>query len=310
MAAKEDSLPSDVRCTADGFIVAEQALRKGKLVVSGAGMTILPTQVRLRGGYVMNHSPDANCVFVEHSIICARDTAIGEVLTVNMCYFVYDMLELFPSECNNLCRGFKHLPEAEKQQNLYLVEPPVRARAMREGFVVKPTNDKLFVRQNGEMGQTAYAACDIPIGTLLFHATGLIVPFPTMYSCCVGEAQHLLFGEAAECLAHHCDPNVGVKVRCDGTFDMTTIKGIQEGDMVTWCYNTTEWELNSPFPCLCGSPVCAHAIRGFKHLSGADRERLWPTASDFMKSRVADLARIPLVNDVVAGVQLLPAVGG
>lgn len=308
MATKDNSVHGDVRCTADSFIVAEQVLRKGTVVVSGAGMTISPSQVRLRGGYVMNHSPTANCVFVEHSIISARDTAVGEVLTVNMCYFVYDMLELFPTVCDDACRGFKHLPDAEKQQNLYLVEPPVRARAMREGFVVRPPNDKLVVQQNGEMGQTAYAACDIPIGTTLFHATGLIVPFPTMYSCCVGEEQHLLFGEAAECLAHHCDPNVAVTVRSDGTFEMATIKGIQKGDMVTWCYNTTEWELNSPFPCLCGSPVCARTIRGFKHLSGADRERLWPTASNFMKSRVAGLARSPLGNG--AEVQLLPAVGG
>ena len=113
-----------------------------------------------------------------------------------------------------------------------------------------------------------------------------MVPYPTMYTICVGEKQHLLFGDAAECLAHHCDPNVRVSVQPDGTFDMVTIKDAKAGEMLTFCYNTTEWDMNSSFPCLCGAATCAKMIRGFKYLGDADRQRLWPITSDFIKSLV------------------------
>eukprot|EP00455_Lapot_gusevi_P056612 TRINITY_DN9446_c0_g2_i1.p1 TRINITY_DN9446_c0_g2~~TRINITY_DN9446_c0_g2_i1.p1 ORF type:complete len:164 (+),score=18.72 TRINITY_DN9446_c0_g2_i1:3-494(+) len=156
---------------------------------------------------------------------------------------------------------------------------------MRDGWIVVPTNPILTVRPNGDMGQTAYAVEAIPSGTLLFHTAnkGLIVPYPTMYTICVGEKRHLLFGDAAECIAHSCDPNVHVVVRSDETLEFRTCKDVEKGGMMSFCYSTTEWMMNSTFPCLCGSEFCGKYIRGFKNLTDADRQRLWPLTSDYIR---------------------------
>jgi hypothetical protein len=253
-------------------------------------MTILPTQISLQGGFVIPHDDEApNSVVVEGRLVALRDVAPGEPFSVNMNFFVYDMSGVLGVHAGAV-QGFKTLPDDVKQRMLYLCEPPVRAQAMRDGFVVRSTNDALVVRPNGEMGQTAYATRNIPSGTTLFHAKGLLVSFPTMYTICVGSGKHLLFGDAAECLAHSCDPNVAVKVNGvaahDGhsSFDMVTIRDVAEGDLLTFCYLTTEWDMNSPFPCLCGAANCFHMIRGFKHLSDSDRQLIWHITSDYIRS--------------------------
>lgn len=139
---------------------------------------------------------------------------------------------------------------------MYLCEPDVRATAMHDGWVVKSSQSLLRVMPNGMMGQTAFATTDIPPHVTLFHCTGLVVPFPTMYTICIGKDQHLLFGDAAECIAHHCDPNVRVVVNATNNintndsnddhdrhsqgFDFVTIKPIKAGELITFNYNTTE----------------------------------------------------------------------
>jgi len=278
------NLPEGLARTEKGLLQATSTIEPSAVLAECTQMCIYPTHIMFADGLVVNHEDDANTVFVEHSLVTKRVISVGETITVNMNLFVYDMQALFPDSYSKACRGFKSLPMEVKQRDLYLSEPHVRAQAMQDGFIVQSSNQSITVRPNGDMGQTAYATRNIPKGTTLFRATGLLVPYPTMYTICVGSKLHLLFGDAAECLAHHCDPNVQVNVLPDATFEMTTIRDIDEGDMVTFCYNTTEWDMNSPFPCLCGSPVCSKMIRGFKHLGDADRQRLWHIASDYIKS--------------------------
>lgn len=266
----------------EGFLHAVAAIPVERVLLELSLLEPEPTQVRI-GRYIIRHSEDSNCVLVEGRIVSCKALRPGESLTVNMNYFIYDMTVQFPNAYTATCKGFKHMDEALKQRYLYLCEPNVRAQAMRDGWIVKSTQDALVVRPNGDMGQTAYATRDIPVGTTLFHCTGLVVPFPTMYTICVGEGRHLLFGDAAECIAHHCDPNVRVAVNGDDSFDFITIKPIAKGEMVTFNYASTEWDMNTPFVCLCGSPACARTMQGFKYLSDVDRQRLWPITSDVVK---------------------------
>ncbi|ESL09445.1 hypothetical protein TRSC58_02832 [Trypanosoma rangeli SC58] len=212
----------------------------------------------------------------------------GDVLTVDMNLFIYDMVSLFPRAFVEGCRGFRHLPDATKQCKLYLCEPPVRGQAMRDGWIVRSSSPLMEVRRNGEMGQTAYAARNIAAGELLFHCAGLVVHFPTMYTICVGEDKHLLFGDGAECIAHHCDSNLQVVVHEESeTFDFVAIRDITMGEMLNFNYCTTEWIMNSSFVCLCGSVHCAGTIRGFVNLKEIDRQRLWPITSSVVKRYVS-----------------------
>ncbi|KAL7702032.1 SET domain containing protein [Lotmaria passim] len=283
-------LPSTVlRAAPDGRLVSVHPVAKGDILLEVMYLDIQPSQICVGRNYIVPHdATEYNCILVEGRLIACRAFDANEPLRVNMNFFVYDMTALFPHSFTESCKGFKYMDEAVKQRCLYLCEPPVRAQAMRDGWTVKSTNPLLVVRPNGEMGQTAYAAADIPAGTTLFHCTGLVVPFPTMYTICVGPHQHLLFGGAAECIAHHCDPNVAVRIGVAGagTFDFVTIRDISEGEMVTFNYATTEWDMNSPFVCLCGSPNCAGIMQGFRHLMPTDQQRLWPITSDVTKAQL------------------------
>lgn len=278
-------LPSTIAKGEDGRLSSKLYIPKETVILEVFYLDVQPSQISLGANCIIPHSNTCNCVFVEGRIISCKSIEPGELLTVNLNYFVYDMTALFPHAYSESCRGFRYMDEAIKQKHLYLCEPPVRRQAMLDGWIVKSSQEALFIKPNGDMGQTAYASRDIPSSTILFHCTGLLVPFPTMYTICVGERQHLLFGDGAECIAHHCDPNVQVKVNGDGTFDFVTFKDIKAGDLVTFNYNTTEWHMNTSFSCLCGSEYCAGLICGFKSLSMKDRQRLWPITSPVVKAK-------------------------
>ncbi|KAG5466506.1 hypothetical protein LSCM4_01657 [Leishmania orientalis] len=277
-----------LRAAPDGRIQSARAVAKGDILLEVMYLDVQPHQICVGRHYVVPHDADRyNCVLVEGRLIASRAVAPDEQLLVNMNFFVYDMTEIFPCTFDDACKGFKFMDEAVKQECLYLCEPPVRAHAMSDGWIVKSTQDALVVRPNGDMGQTAYARNHIAAGTRLFHCIGLVIPFPTMYTICVGVHQHLLFGDAAECIAHHCDPNVAVRIgeSGEGTFDFVTIRDIARDEMITFNYTTTEWDMNTPFVCLCGSPKCAGTIQGFKYLQEADQQRLWPITSKVVKDQ-------------------------
>lgn len=282
--------PTLLRAATNGSIEAKRQLMKGVILLEVYYLDIQPHQIHIGGNYNIAHrSNEYNCVLVDGRIISSRVIEAGEQLFTNLNFFVYDMTKLFPSGCVEDCKGFRFMDDATKQQCLYLCEPPVRAEAMKDGWIVKSTQPLLTVRPNGDMGQTAYATQNIASGTQLYHCTGLVIPFPTMYTICVGDHQHLLFGDAAECIAHHCDPNVMVRVDTStGTLDFIAIRDICCGDMVTFNYATTEWDMSTPFVCLCGSPLCAGTMQGFRHLPRAEQQRLWPITSEVVKQLCRD----------------------
>ncbi|KAH9601825.1 SET domain [Trypanosoma melophagium] len=278
-------LPSFLKKNTNGMLQLTNTVTRGTVLLESSDVDIQPTQVSFGGdAYIIQHNANPNAVFVEGRFIALRTIEESEVITVNMNLFVYDMKILFPYAFAEGVKGFRYLEDEEKQRKLYLCEPPVRAQAMRDGWIVKSTSPLIEVHPNGKMGQTAYAVKDIAQGEKLFHVTGLVVPFPTMYTICVGESKHLLFGDAAECIAHHCEPNVQVTVHEeDDSLEFITIKPISAGEMVTFNYCSTEWYMNTPFVCLCGSTHCAQTIRGFSHLSNADRQRIWPITSTVVR---------------------------
>ena len=82
-------------------------------------------------------------------------------------------------------------------------------------------------------------------------------------------------------LNHSCECNTKVRAR-----DLVAIRHIRAGEEVTFNYNTTEYDMASPFTCRCRSPLCASEIRGFKHLSRAERERLRPLLGEHLRSQL------------------------
>ncbi|KAJ3077918.1 hypothetical protein HDU99_000893 [Rhizoclosmatium hyalinum] len=62
---------------------------------------------------------------------------------------------------------------------------------------------------------------------------------------------------------HSCDPNVVL----DTDFGVVAAaREIKKGDAITFFYPSTEWDMDQPFQCWCGSPKCLKHVRGAKHI--------------------------------------------
>ena len=76
-------------------------------------------------------------------------------------------------------------------------------------------------------------------------------------------------------LNHSCDPNLFIDVRAR---QVTSLRPIAVGEELTFFYPSTEWRMQSPFPCACGASDCLSQIRGASELSAGvlQRYRLSP----------------------------------
>lgn len=76
-------------------------------------------------------------------------------------------------------------------------------------------------------------------------------------------------------LNHSCDPNLFVDVRAKRT---VALRVIDAGEELTFFYPSTEWRMQAPFACTCGTAQCCGEIRGAAELPGGvlQRYRLSP----------------------------------
>lgn len=66
---------------------------------------------------------------------------------------------------------------------------------------------------------------------------------------------------------HSCDPNVAFEVPREGGWKVRALKDLEVGTIMTFAYFSTEWEMQQPFDCLCGSKKCLGKINGAKSIS-------------------------------------------
>ena len=71
-------------------------------------------------------------------------------------------------------------------------------------------------------------------------------------------------------LNHSCLPNCYIHFE---EMVVVSLRGIQEGEELTFDYNTTEFELSHPFECNCKAEDCLQDIRGFKFLTDKERKK-------------------------------------
>ena len=213
-------------------------------------------------------------------------------LTVNFNLFNWAIEPGFkcPST-GELVTGFRGMEAQTQQDLLYLSEPEVRATAMENGWVVASTNKLMTIRPHGGMGQTAFAAADIPEGVTLFQhscprKTLNVHERCTMYTICVGHDSHLLFGQGSECISHSCDPNVKVQL-VDGGFDFVTVRPIKAGETVTFNYLSSEWTMEGTFNCLCGAATCFGHIAGYKNVPKEKRHLMSHVVTSYVKAMEA-----------------------
>lgn len=130
---------------------------------------------------------------------------------------------------------------------------------------------------------------DIRAGETIFSLVGRETRVATRYSIQVGPEMHLDSDDLATdaervrerywmYLNHSCQPSAWVK-----GLAIRALHDIAAGDGVTFDYNTTEWDMASPFDCHCGTASCVGTVRGYKHLSPSARERLQGYLAEYLR---------------------------
>lgn len=129
----------------------------------------------------------------------------------------------------------------------------------------------------------------IPAASFICRIDGRETNVPSRYSLQVGRDRHLDPDDTPDpldrvrrrfwrYLNHHCEPNAVIR-----DFALFAIREIAPGEGVTFDYNTTEWDLADPFACHCGSPQCVGIVRGARHLTPAQRERVASSLAEYLR---------------------------
>ena len=128
------------------------------------------------------------------------------------------------------------------------------------------------------------AAQPIKAGEVVFYISGRIVTKRTQHTIQLDATRHVVADadDLWQFMNHGCEPNVSIDVT---RRQMVAIRDIALGEELTFNYNTTEWDMISPFDCACGAESCVGRIRGFRYLSPSQRAALRPVLSPLNESR-------------------------
>ena len=103
---------------------------------------------------------------------------------------------------------------------------------------------------------------------------------PNRFTVQIGRDKHTHVGKLAA-LNHSCDPNVILDTE---NMEMVAARDIDKGEELYFFYPATEWQMDAPFICLCGSANCINVVAGarFLPLSTLERHYLNPHIRDLM----------------------------
>lgn len=79
----------------------------------------------------------------------------------------------------------------------------------------------------------------------------------------VGPGQHVQLDVLSH-LNHSCRPNTMIDTDAR---TVTATRDIEAGEVLTFFYPSTEWEMDRPFICQCGAPDCVKIVAGARYLS-------------------------------------------
>lgn len=116
------------------------------------------------------------------------------------------------------------------------------------------TQDKYRSLTTRRAYQRGAVICPIPSESLYSE--------PNQFTVQIGVDRHVEVKELAS-MNHSCDPSTILDTTRMLVF---AARDLAAGDELTFFYPSTEWEMSSPFICLCGAPNCIHVVAGARFL--------------------------------------------
>ena len=131
------------------------------------------------------------------------------------------------------------------------------------------------VHGQGDFSSKLVSLVDREVGTLLANIEGAKPASKRAYtSVQVSEDSDIELNSDLVFTNHSCDPSV--------IFDMEKCevrivdgRSLKQGDTVTFFYPSTEWNMQQPFRCNCGSENCLGLVNGARYLDESILERYW-----------------------------------
>ncbi|KIW00097.1 uncharacterized protein PV09_08283 [Verruconis gallopava] len=134
---------------------------------------------------------------------------------------------------------------------------------------------RLYVeRSEKAFGSRAISLVDLPAGSLFARITNASPAVKAYTSVQTSENDHIELNSDLVYCNHSCDPSL--------IFDMSRFeirvaphRDLKKGDALTFWYPSSEWEMDQPFDCTCGSSQCKGRISGAKDLSDEILREYW-----------------------------------
>lgn len=129
------------------------------------------------------------------------------------------------------------------------------------------------IMQNSNTGEKSlHATSFFDAGdTICAFGANKILDTPNYLTVQTGEDKHItLDPEFLQYINHSCNPNVFFNTT---SMELVALKEIQPGDEMMFFYPSTEWKMEQPFDCFCGTNQCLHRIQGAFYLSKKEAGR-------------------------------------
>ncbi len=233
-------------------------------------------------------------------VVTIRNISQGEDITFN--YNTTEWVLTSPFDCN--CKsescvgrvlGYESLNPQQRDEIAEITAPHIRRM-----FVKTFENDAPLVEvvQLNREFSSARAAVNICKGEVLGCFSGIRLETPDKYTLCIGDNLHILNQGKLVFMNHSCTPNVAFQwpsccyepdseAPLESRFpSVVALRDIAEGEDIAFNYNTTEWQLSSPFSCNCLSNNCLGKVLGYKFLNPQERQQIDGLAAPHIERQV------------------------
>ena len=122
------------------------------------------------------------------------------------------------------------------------------------------------VWKNGTTGQQSLHATKVfmPGDVICSFGSSAVLEKPTYLTVQTGDNTHILLQpEFLQYINHSCNPNVFFNTT---TMELVCLQKVQQDEEFTFFYPSTEWQMDQPFECYCGSGNCLQQISGAANL--------------------------------------------